>query len=186
MKKLLIGLVLFTGIFTLNAQNKYFTKDASVSFDATAKSSPETIAGKSTTGSSVIDASTGNMEFAVLIKSINFKKALMQEHFNENYLESSKFPKAVFKGKIDNIKDINFQKDGTYRAVVSGQITIHGVTKPVTANATLKVTGDRILANATFNAKMADFDIDIPSLVSDKVGKSANINIEASYAALKK
>ncbi len=186
MKKLLVGLMLIIGFLSLNAQNKYFTKAAVISFDATAKSSPETIAGKSTTGTSVIDATTGKMEFAVLVKSINFKKALMQEHFNENYVESSKFPKALFKGKIENIKDINFQKDGTYKANISGELTMHGVTKPIKTFSTIKVSGGKIMANSSITVSMDDYGIEVPSLVSDKVGKSASINIEANYEALKK
>jgi polyisoprenoid-binding protein YceI len=186
MKNLFFVALIVMGFTSIKAQDKYFTKDASINFDATAKSSPETIAGKSTTGSSVIDGATGNMEFAVLIKSINFEKALMQEHFNENYLESSKFPKAMFKGKIDNLKDINFKKDGTYKANISGNLTIHGVTKPVKTTANFQVNGQRINATTDFSVVMKDYKVSIPSLVKDKVAKTATIQVEANYQQLKK
>ncbi|MBL7831812.1 MAG: YceI family protein [Saprospiraceae bacterium] len=110
----------------------------------------------------------------------------MQEHFNENYLESSKFPKAMFKGKIDNLKDINFKKDGTYKANISGNLTIHGVTKPVKTTANFQVNGQRINATTDFSVVMKDYKVSIPSLVKDKVAKTATIQVEANYQQLKK
>ena len=85
---------------------------------------------------------TGDFVFRVLIKSFNFEKALMQEHFNENYLESDKYPEATFLGKIINIKDINFTKEGSYPATVEGKLTIHGQTQLVkgTVPSKLKIT----------------------------------------------
>jgi polyisoprenoid-binding protein YceI len=186
MKKLIILALVFSSIVSINAQGKYFTKDAAISFDATAKSSPETISGKSSTGSCVLDAATGNLEFALLIKSLNFEKALMQEHFNENYMESSKFPKATFKGKIENLKDINFGKDGNYTANIVGELNVHGVTQTVKTAAKFRIAGDKINATSSFSVNLVDYKIDIPSLVKDKVAKTATIDVNANFQALKK
>ena len=78
-------------------QNRYFTKSGNIVFNA--GTMLEDIEGVTNTSSSVFDANTGQIEFAVLIKGFEFKRALMQEHFNENYLESDKFPKSIFKGR---------------------------------------------------------------------------------------
>lgn len=177
MKNVLMIMLLLSVTFSLQAQ-KYFTKGGNISFNA---SSPaEKIEGKSTTASSVIDATTGNMEFAVLVKSIIFDKALMQEHFNENYMESTKFPKATFKGKIDNLKEVNFSKDGSYKAKVSGNLTIHGVTKAITTNSDIKVSGGKINAASTFDVTLEDYKIEIPGLVKDKISKTAKVVVNVN------
>lgn len=184
LRKIIFAASLLTSVSGLMAQDKYFTKDASVGFDATVDASLETIAATSTTGSSVIDLSSGKIEFAVLAKSLKFKKLVMQQHFNENYIESNKYPKASFKGKIDNIKDINFQKNGTYKANISGDLTMHGVSKPVKTTATFKVNNGKVEATSQFTVVLKDYKIKIPALVADKVAKSAKIMVEANYQKL--
>ena len=104
----------------------------------------------------------------------------MQEHFNENYLESTKFPKATFAGKITNLNEVNFSVDGTYNAIVTGQMTIHGVTKEITTNGALTVAGGNIKLNAGFKLPLVDYRIDIPSLVSDKVAKEVTVLVDAT------
>ena len=121
------------------------------------------------------------MEFAVLIKGFEFKKALMQEHFNENYLESDKFPKATFKGKIVNNSDVNYKKDGTYKVKTKGQLTIHGVTKEVEADGTIEVKGGKIVGTSTFNVNPEDYKISIPNLVRDKIAKQIKVTVKADY-----
>ena len=125
----------------------------------------------------MLDEATGNLEMAVLIKGFSFERALMQEHFNENYLESSKFPKASFKGKLDKVSDVNFTKDGTYIASASGDLTIHGVTQKVSTPVTITVKGGAVSAAAKFALTLKDYGIEIPSLVADKVGKQANLSV---------
>jgi polyisoprenoid-binding protein YceI len=180
MQKLMIFLAAFFVFTTTASAQKFFTRDGKVNFDATAASSPEKINALSNSVTAVLDASNGNFQWAVLIKGFQFEKSLMQEHFNENYMESGKFPKATFIGKIVNLSDVNLSKDGTYNAVVSGQMTIHGVSKDITTNGALTVAGGNIRVNAGFNLPMADYSISIPSLVSDKVAKEAKILVDAS------
>src|SRR4051812_8786294 len=97
---------------SVNAQDKYFTRSGKVSFFS--KTDMENIEAVNTKGTSTLDTKTGQLEFAVLMKAFEFEKELMMEHFNENYVESDKFPKSVFKGTIDDISSVNFQKDGIY------------------------------------------------------------------------
>jgi hypothetical protein len=134
---------------------------------------------------STLDPATGDMVFMLLIKSFEFKKALMQEHFNENYIESDKYPKASFKGKITNLGQINFKKDGVYNAEVSGDMTIHNVTKPLSAKGTLEVKGGTVIANSKFLTTPQEWNIEIPSVVADKIAKQIEVTIEATYTANK-
>jgi hypothetical protein len=132
---------------------------------------------------STLDPATGDMVFMLLIKSFEFKRALMQEHFNENYMESDKYPKASFKGKITNLDKINFKKDGVYNTEVSGDMTVHNVTKPLTAKGTLEVKGGTVIANSKFLTTAHDWDIEIPSVVEDKIAKQIEVTIESTYTA---
>ena len=156
---------------------KLFTRSGKVYFNATAPSSPEVIEASHNGGTFVLDQTTGNLEMAVLIKGFSFERALMQEHFNENYLESSKFPKATFKGKVDKIAEVNFTKDGSYTTNISGDLTIHGVTQKVSTPVIFTVKGGAVSAATKFALTLKDYGIEIPSLVADKVGKQANLSI---------
>ena len=130
---------------------------------------------------SILDLSTGELVFNLLNKSFEFKVALMQEHFNENYMETTKFPKSSFKGKITNLDKIDFKKDGTYNADVTGDLTIHGVTKNITTTGTIEVSGGNVLAKAKFNVVPKDYGIQIPQLVENKIAKEMEITVEIPY-----
>ena len=130
---------------------------------------------------SILDVSNGEIVFTLLQKAFQFKVALMQEHFNENYMESDKFPKASFKGKITNFSKINFKKDGVYPAEVFGDLSLHGVTKSFTTKGTIQVKGTTITALAKFAIAPKDFDIKIPQLVENKIAKEMEVNVDISY-----
>ncbi len=182
MKKLLFLLAFSVATTTTFGQNKFLTKNGKIFFDCTTPSSPEKIQGTNDKTMSVIDASTGAIEFALLMKAFSFEKALMQEHFNENYVESDKFPKANFKGIITNMNSISISKDGSYPATIKGQMTLHGITKEITASGTINVKGGAITtAKSEFKLLLSDFGIDVPSVVSDKLAKEAKITIELDY-----
>ena len=176
---LLLAIFLFTN--SLYSQ-KYFTRDGKISFLSEAPM--ENIKAINSMATSVLDIESGNIEFAVLIKAFQFKKALMQEHFNENYLESSEFPKAIFKGKIDNVSEVDFSKDGSYEATVIGKMTIHGVTNPISTTGTINVTGGEISVQSQFVALVADYDIKIPGVVRDNIAKEVEITVDISYELL--
>jgi hypothetical protein len=163
-----------------NAQDRWFTKSGRIRFDATAKGSPEDIVGNNATIVCVLDTKTGALQFSALIKGFQFKAALMEEHFNENYMESGKFPKAEFRGSIQDNASVNYGKDGTYNVRVKGNLTIHGVTKEVMSDGQLVVAGGRITAKSTFNVAMADHGIEIPKLVADKIAPIARVAVDCS------
>ena len=183
MKNILsIAALLLLMVGSLNAQ-RFFTRDAAVKFDAT--SPAEKIEGVTKSGTAVLDTKTGKMEWKVLIKGFQMEKALMQEHFNENYMESSTYPNAQFKGTITNLSDVNFTQDGKYTAQVKGQLTMHGVTKDVDASGTVKVSGGNITLASSFNVAPGDYNISIPSLVRDKIATTIKISVEALLKPMK-
>ena len=165
------------------AQKRYFTKTGNVSFRA--GTAIEDIDGLNKSTTCVFDASSGDIQFAILIKGFEFKSALMMEHFNENYMESDKFPKSIFKGKITNLEKINFLKDGTYPVNVKGVLEIHGVKKEVETNGQFKVLGETVVATAEFEIVLEDYAITIPNLVKDKISKTARIKVNCSNSVLK-
>ena len=180
---LIIALVL-TGSLTATAQSKYFTRTGKLTFHSDA--SLEQIEASNSQVNTIIDAATGQIQFAALMKAFEFEKALMQEHFNENYVESDKFPKSVFKGKIENISQVDFTKDGTYPVKVSGQLTLHGITKGISSDGTVDIKNGIIHAKSTFNILLADFGIEIPKLVADKISKEVSITVNSEYRPLEK
>jgi polyisoprenoid-binding protein YceI len=132
---------------------------------------------------SILDPVNGDLAFNVLVKSFEFKVALMQEHFNENYMESDKYPKATFSGKINNNTSVNYKKDGAYPAEVTGDLTIHNVTQKVTTKGTIEIKGGAVTAKARFVIKPPDYGIVIPSVVENKIAKEVEVNVDATYAA---
>ncbi|MBN2350133.1 MAG: YceI family protein [Bacteroidales bacterium] len=130
---------------------------------------------------SILDPETGSVQFTLLIKSFEFQKKLMQEHFNENYMESDEYPKASFTGQINNLSEINFEKDGNYSAKVSGDLTIHGVTKKINTPGTIIVSKDKVTATAVLIVLPEDYNITIPDVVKEKIAKEVEVTIDVSY-----
>jgi polyisoprenoid-binding protein YceI len=185
-KYILLSTLLLALTVVAHGQNRFYTKNGKVSFDATSPSSPDKIAANNDKATCVVDVSNGAMEFAILMKAFSFEKSLMQEHFNENYMESDKFPKATFKGSIENMNEVSLQKDGTYKVKVKGKMTIHGVTQDVESTGTLAVKGGALTAGKSeFKIKLADYNIEIPSLVKDKIAPEAKIVVDVIYEVLK-
>lgn len=158
---------------------KYFSKTGKISFSSDAPM--EKIEAQNSSAGTALDISTGNLEWAVLIQGFKFEKALMQEHFNENYMESATYPKAKFKGKIDNINTVNFSKDGVYNITSTGQLEIHGVTKPITTKGVITIKNGAVTAKSNFSVLLADYGIVIPKLVADNISKSVDITIDVNY-----
>lgn len=184
MKKVftLIAIVLLASTSTF--AQKYFSRTGHVNFFSDTKM--EDIKADNNKATVVLDAPTGAVEISVLIKSFEFEKALMQEHFNENYMESDTYPKASFKGKVDNIAAVNFKKDGTYNSTVTGDMTMHGVTKKITINVTITVAGGKITANSKFQVVPEDYKIIIPNTVRDNIASKIDVTVDATLEELKK
>ncbi|MES1225495.1 MAG: YceI family protein, partial [Bacteroidota bacterium] len=168
-----------------HTQDKFFTKTGKIFFKCTKPSSPEKIEGTNKSITCVLDTKTGNIQFAVLMKGFEFERALMQEHFNENYAETDKFPKSEFKGQVLNNTEINYAKAGSYSARVKGSLQIHGETKNVETTGTITIRDGKPELNATFQVLLSDYKISIPSLVSDKISNTVDIAIEGKLDPLK-
>lgn len=179
MKKLicLIGFTVFG--FGSMAQGIFMTRTGQVSFYS--ETPIENIEGVNNEVTSMINTDTGEIVFAILVKGFHFEKALMEEHFNENYMESGKIPKSTFQGKITNLSEIDFKKEGNYQAKVEGDLTIHGVKKHVSSTGTIQVKKDGINVESDFDIKLNDFEIEIPSLVADKIAKQISIKVNCAY-----
>lgn len=178
MKQLFILLLSISSLAGYSQQKVYATKTGQIFFNATG--GIEKIAAVNNQTDSKFVDQTGQMIFAVLIKGFKFENQLMEDHFNENYMESSKFPKADFKGYITNIKEVNFAKDGTYPVSVDGNLTIHGVTNKVSTSGTLIIEKGIPEINGTFKVKIKDYGIN-GMYIGDKIAADASITVKCKY-----
>ena len=176
--------LLLLSTFT-DAQDRWFTKSGRIRFDATARESPHEVVGIHAAAVAVLDTKTGALQFSALVKGFQFKAALMEEHFNENYMESAKFPKAEFRGNVLDNASVNYGKDGVYNVRVKGNLTIHGVTKELTTDGQIVVGGGKVAAKSTFNVALADHAIEIPRLVADKLATVAKVTVDCILEPLK-
>ncbi|MBZ5858689.1 YceI family protein [Flavihumibacter profundi] len=185
MKKITLALAFLALFSGINAQDKFFTKSGKIKFDATEKNSPENIEAVNKTVTCVLDTKTGNFQFAVLMKGFEFERALMQEHFHENYMESDKYPKSEFRGIVANNNPDNYTKNGSYDVVVKGKLTVHGETKDIETKGKMIVQNGNIEATANFPVVLADYKIIIPQLVADKLAKTASVLVDCMLTPLK-
>lgn len=179
MKKLIITGFLAAITLSVFPQTIYMTRSGQVSF--LSKTSLEDIEGVNNEVTSLLNADTGEIAFAILIKSFRFEKALMEEHFNENYMESTKLPKSTFQGKITYTASVDFTKDGTYPVSVEGDLTIHGGKRHITANGTAVKYNGKVSINAKFTVIPADYKIEIHPLVEEKIAKIIEVNVNCQY-----
>ena len=122
----------------------------------------------------ILNPSTKDLAIQAKITDFQFPNKLMQEHFNENYLESERFPSTKFAGKIK--EDIDLTKPGTYPVTAEGNLTIHGVTKPVQVKGTIVATATALQVNFSFQVRTADYQIEVPTLVFDKIAETIAIS----------
>jgi hypothetical protein len=128
----------------------------------------------------VLDPASHHVAFALLLKGFIFPKELMQVHFNENYVESDKYPKATFAGSCSG--DMDLTKDGTYQVVIKGSLNLHGVTKNLETTAQLEVKKDQILGTSSFKLKPEDFQIKIPGIVRDKIERDISVRVRITWS----
>ena len=181
---IILSLFLFGFLSSGYSQEKYLAKNGHIWFYG--QTPLEEIEAHNYEAASVITPSTGDIVFQLLIKSFKFKRALMEEHFNENYIESSKYPKSDFKGKITNLKDVDFTRNGTYKATVEGNLTIHNKTNKIKQTGTIEVKDGKIFVKTKFSVVPQDYDIEIPNAVRDKIAKSMDVNVDMAYEPYKK
>jgi hypothetical protein len=184
MKKVFLTFVALGLLLTAASAQKFMTRDARISF--LSETPLEKIEAINKSGSAVLDAETGRMEWKVLIKNFIFEKKLMQEHFNENYMESHKYPNAVFKGEIVNLKDVNLSKDGAYNVRAKGKMTIHGVERDIEVPGKITVAGGKLNIASDFLVACADYNISIPSVVRDNIAKEIAVRVEATLTPIQR
>jgi len=179
----ILPIALLIAPVALSAQERLATRTGHISF--LSETPMENIVGDNHKVTSVFDATTGAIEFAVLIKAFEFEKALMQEHFNENYMESNTFPKASFKGKVTGVGEDELKKEGTYLISAQGDLTIHGVARPVTIKGTFMVdAAGAVKATSDFTVNAEDHGIKIPGVVRDKIAKEIKVSVKLDYAKM--
>ncbi len=181
MKRILILLSFLFLFFLANAQ-KYITKNGYIGFFS--HTPVEDIKADNNQVATVLDISTGELVFQVLIKSFKFQKALMEVHFNENYLESDKFPKSTFTGRITNLTEVDFSKNGTFDVNVEGDLNIHGISKKMAAKGSLEVVDGGINASSKFTLIPEEFNVRIPSVVRNNIAKTIEVTAVLKLAPL--
>lgn len=173
----LLILSLFATTF-IYAQKIFNTRSGQISFFSSAPL--EDIEAKNNGVQSQLVSSNGQYNFELNMKDFHFENDLMEEHFNEDYVHSDKFPKAYFKGFITNLKDINFSKDGIYNATVRGSLTIHGVTKEVIQTGHIEIKGARVIARSKFKIARKDYNIG-GSLASKMISDIVEVTVHCQY-----
>lgn len=173
MKKIItIALVMLTT--GLSAQEKMITKTGKITFEASVASFEE-VKAKNENVTCVLNAKTGEIASLAMTKGFRFKVALMEEHFNENYIESDKYPKATFKGKIENF-DASALSSNAKDYKINGKLELHGKTKDVVCLAKIRQTENGIEIKSDFSVNASDFDIAIPTVVKSKVSNKVNVS----------
>jgi hypothetical protein len=177
------GLLLFISmVFFIHGNGQlYMTRNGFIGFYS--KTALEDIAAENNQVYAVIDLAKKNLAFTLLMKAFIFKKDLMQSHFNENYVESDKYPKANFSGSYTG--DLIPEKNGTYPVTVKGNLTIHNVTRPIEKPGRFEVANGKITGYADFTVKPEDFDIKIPSIVRDKISELITVHVKVECNSVK-
>lgn len=177
---LLPAFLSLTALSQTHAQSKYMTKTGQVSFFSATP--VEDIEAKSQQVAAVLDFSTGQLAFSLPVKSFVFKRTLMQEHFNENYMESDKYPKATFSGRFVSFDAATLNTAGPHPVQVEGDLTLHGVTHRVQVPGSVELKGGQLLASATFPVASADYNIEIPLLVRNSIAKTVTVRVNLACA----
>jgi polyisoprenoid-binding protein YceI len=175
MKKIILASVLYITATCASAQ-VYMTRTGFAQFYS--KTSLEDIQATNQQLLAVINTDKKELAFMVLLKGFEFKKDLMQTHFNENYVESDKYPKASFNGTY--VGDVDMKNGAVSNVVAKGAFTLHGVTKQIEIPATLQFTNGTLIGHAVFNVTPEDYNITIPLLVRNKIAKQTTVEIKVN------
>ena len=177
MKK--IGFLLFFLFLSASVlAQKYYTKTGTTEFRASVEAF-EPVAAKNRSTSAILDIKTGNIAALLFVNAFHFKVALMQEHFNENYMDANKFPKATFRGKIERFNFSEIIDNKEYP--IKGTLTVRGVKKEINTIGKFTKQGDKLKLAATFPVKPEDFDIKIPKIVSKKIAGTIHITLDYEF-----
>lgn len=177
MKKILITALLMIGLSTIVTAQLYRGKPDASSISFYSKSPLEDIEATNKKAVIVLKTTTNDIQFGVPMISFKFAKPLMEEHFNENYVESNKYPTCTFKGKIN--ETIDYTKDGEHKVSAKGTMNLHGVSKEVEATGTLTIKGHEITISSAFKIRVADYNIKVPSLYVQNIAEVVDVKVNA-------
>ncbi len=184
MKIKLIVLIIFSFIYTEAISQKYITKTGKI--EIFSQTPLFTIDGVNKKVASILNAANGDIVASTLVRSFRFEEALVEEHFNENYLEPNKFPKSIFKGKIVNFSDVDINKNGTYDITIAGKLTIHGVTHDISEPGKLIVKDGNITGTTSFNVSLQDYKVKIEKAYKKAIKDAILLKIHFNYKLYKK
>jgi hypothetical protein len=171
------------GCLTIQSQaQKYITKEGVI--DIFSQTSLFTIEARNQTVASILNVDNGEVVASTLVRSFKFHEALVEEHFNENYMQSEQFPKAVFKGKITNFAQVNLKKDGTYDISIEGELSIHGETRPLKTAGKLTVLNGKISASTEFDVSLENYKIKIEEQYKDRIKDDIRLVVHFDYSIM--
>ncbi|MBL7923328.1 MAG: YceI family protein [Bacteroidia bacterium] len=172
-----VSLLFFLTGTAVSAQSVYLATGGNVNFFS--ETPLENIDASSQSMTAVLTSSTGEVMFTVPMRTFKFKKSLMEEHFNEKYVESEKYPKATFKGKIN--EGINWQRDTVAGVTASGTFTLHGVARDITEKGTLKVEDGKIYLSVNFLVALKDYNIEVPKVVTQSIAEVIKVSLHCTF-----
>ena len=173
MKKILYILIWCFVCCSFSYAQKYTVEKSFVSFYSHAAIEDITAENKKSSG--IFNSSTGEIVFSIPIADFKFAKSLMQEHFNEKYMDTDKFPKSTYQGKITGF---DASANGTQQAKANGKLTIHGVTKDVEIPGTIEKSGDKLQFKSKFIVKLEDYNITRPQLLWQNIAEQVEVTID--------
>ena len=177
MKRLLFTLGVLVSFISTSFSQTLTCNNGTISFFQ--ETSVEDIDGRSNLLASAINTSSNQIAYKVAMKSFKFEKSLMEDHFNENYVESGKYPYATYIGKIN--ESIDWTKDGTYNITSTGTMTMHGVSKQITEKGILIIKGSTVSITNNFKIKFTDYNVEIPKLLIMQISDMVDVKVQASY-----
>lgn len=176
MKNSILITILLLGICAQSFSQRYITRNGTIRFFSEAPL--ENIEAVNRQVSSALDVESGEFVFRVLIRAFQFEKALMQEHFNENFMESHIHPNASFQGVVKNHEDIDFSQPGIHEVEVEGDLTIRGITHRITENGTIEIRDGKLHGKSTFTVMVGDYDITIPAAVANNIAREIEVSVD--------
>ena len=182
MKKPSILFIIACSMSMLLSAQIYTGKSTEISFFSAAPL--ENITAINKVSKPLLNTKTGDVKIKIPVTGFIFEKPLMQEHFNENYMESDKFPDASFTGKIE--EKIDFTKDGTHKVNIKGKLLIHGVEKERTLTATLTIKNGEIAVESKFTVNLKEHKITIPELVFQKIAETVDVTVKSTLIPYQK
>lgn len=175
MKKVMILCLLWVFGTQITFAQKYMSRTGQIVFDAS--TALENIHAVNNESAAIVDLKSGSVVMQTLIRGFKMEKALMQEHFNEDYMESGRLPNATFKGSIQNVDKINTDNKAEQQVYIKGNLNLHGVSHNITVPAMIRIIDGELSVRTNFKIRLADYNINIPSLVRDKISKEVNIKV---------